>query len=306
MSVIRALLLILAAAAAAAACVRAVRMLRDLPRRRRLALARETLCDAPGGTGISVLYRCDEERLRLPSLLDVGYACYEVVAVLDAARCPEVFAALESHYRLFPAAVPAACDLPVGTLRGLYRSRKRCFRRLVVVDRPCDTPAADLDAAAAVASYEYLLPVPAACRLVPGAVERLVAELSLRSHCHTVLIRSVAGVPAMLLSRDAVIVAGGFARKPWRHVPHRCRATLYAPLFRPAVRVRRRGLRRGAAVVLALSVAAAACAGWWVVCAVLLAVAAAWCAALLGAAASAAEGGPAVRSRFRVKNFTVS
>ena len=28
--------------------------------------------------------------------------------------------------------------------------------------------------------------------------------------------------------------------------------------------------------------------------------------ALLGAAASAAEGGPAVRSRFRVKNFTVS
>ena len=56
----------------------------------------------------------------------------------------------------------------------------------------------------------------------------------------------------------------------------------------------------------ALSVAAAACAGWWVVCAVLLAVAAAWCAALLGAAASAAEGGPAVRSRFRVKNFTVS
>lgn len=264
------------------------------------------MCDAPGGTGISVLYRCDEERLRLPSLLDVGYACYEVVAVLDAARCPEVFATLESHYRLFRAAVPAACDLPVGTLRGLYRSRKRCFRRLVVVDRPCDTPAADLDAAAAVASYEYLLPVPAACRLVPGAVERLVAELSLRSHCHTVLIRSVAGVPAMLLSRDAVIVAGGFARKPWRHVPRRCRATLYAPLFRPAVRVRRRGLRRGAAVVLALSVAAAACAGWWVVCAVLLAVAAAWCAALLGAAASAAEGGPAVRSRFRVKNFTVS
>ena len=52
--------------------------------------------------------------------------------------------------------------------------------------------------------------------------------------------------------------------------------------------------------------AAAACAGWWVVCAVLLAVTAAWCAALLGAAASAAEGGPAVRSRFRVKNFTVS
>ena len=43
-----------------------------------------------------------------------------------------------------------------------------------------------------------------------------------------------------------------------------------------------------------------------VLCAVLLAVAAAWCAALLGAAASAAEGGPAVRSRFRVKNFTVS
>ncbi len=41
-------------------------------------------------------------------------------------------------------------------------------------------------------------------------------------------------------------------------------------------------------------------------CAVLLAVTAAWCAALLGAAASAAEGGPAVRSRFRVKNFTVS
>ena len=127
MSVIRALLLILAAAAAAAACVRAVRMLRDLPRRRLLALARETLCDAPGGTGISVLYRCDEERLRLPSLLDVGYACYEVVAVLDAARCPEVFATLESHYRLFRAAVPAACGAG-RPLCSRCRSRRRHAR----------------------------------------------------------------------------------------------------------------------------------------------------------------------------------
>lgn len=122
-----------------------------------------------------------------------------------------------------------AGELEVTGVRALGRSRKRCFRRLVLVDRVFDGAAGDLDAAAAVATYDYLLPVGRGQCLLPGTVERLVAELGSEPPGSLDLVRSHLGEPAVLLSREALVAAGGFGMRPLRGIPRSRRRTLWEP-----------------------------------------------------------------------------
>jgi len=122
-------------------------------------------------------------------------------------------------------------ELEVSGVRALGRSRRRCFRRLVLVDRARDSEAGDFDAAASVATYDYLLPVRAGCFLLPGSVERLVAELGEGRPGSLDLIRSPLGEPAALLSREAVVAAGGFGMRPLRGIPRCRRRMLWEPLL---------------------------------------------------------------------------
>ena len=124
-------------------------------------------------TGISVLCSGCDGIEQVERLLDTEYARYETVLALDAAACPELFETLVSRYRMIRVN-PACC----GTIRGLYRSRQRGYRRLVIVDRTGGTSYDDFDAAAAVAAHDYLLPLPHGCRLRPDAAERLATELA--------------------------------------------------------------------------------------------------------------------------------
>lgn len=312
-------LLILAASAAVTVwmLVLTFRILRAAAKRRLLAQTRGTLCDAPDGVGISALCSYGGDAAQITDLLNVGYACYEAVVVIDAERYPEAFEALAARYHLIRVNHTLADELPTEGVRGLYRSRKRCFRRLVAVDKTFTTVAADLDAAAGVATYDYVFPLAAHCRLVPYAVGRLAAELSGRVPGETVMVRAAVGMPAMLLSREAVIAAGGFRGKPWRHVPRRSRVTLYEPLLQPVRRPRYAGpkWRRAWAVLLAAAIGGVAVAGWWTICVVLLTMAVVWCCSQLAMLSGAQDGasldgcGPLVGlrpGRFNVKNFTVS
>ena len=127
--------------------------------------------------------------------------------VLDARRHAAEFAALTARYRMIRVEWVCSGELEVSGVRALGRSRRRCFRRLVLVDRARDSEAGDFDAAASVATYDYLLPVRAGCFLLPGSVERLVAELGEGRPGSLDLIRSPLGEPAALLSREAVVAA---------------------------------------------------------------------------------------------------
>ena len=189
-------------------------------------------------------------------------------------------------------------ELEVSGVRALGRSRRRCFRRLVLVDRARDSEAGDFDAAASVATYDYLLPVRAGCFLLPGSVERLVAELGEGRPGSLDLIRSPLGEPAALLSREAVVAAGGFGMRPLRGIPRCRRRMLWEPLLAaPRSGVRMPGRLRGLAVAsLAAAFAAAAAAGWWTSAAALATLALVWagreCAArLAGGTAFSAPGG---------------
>ncbi len=245
-------LLLLLAAVAAAALALLWLVVRGHNKRLLLAGSHAVASDTPDGIGISVLCSGVRAQEQVENLLSAEYAHYEVIVVLDSLRYPVEFAAFTARYRMIRVEYVLSEELPVTGVRALGRSRKRRFRRLVLVDRAQDTPAGDFDAAAEVAAYDYVLPVREGQFLLPDAVARLVAEVGERGVGGCDCVRSRIGEPAALLSREAVIAAGGFAHRPGKSVPRRrrrnlceagflCAAVWAQAVSRAAVRAARRG-----------------------------------------------------------------
>ena len=224
-------LLLLLAAVAAAALALLWLVVRGHNKRLLLAGSHAVASDTPDGIGISVLCSGVRVQEQVENLLSAEYAHYEVIVVLDSLRYPVEFAAFTARYRMIRVEYVLSEELPVTGVRALGRSRKRRFRRLVLVDRAQDTPAGDFDAAAEVAAYDYVLPVREGQFLLPDAVARLVAEVGERGVGGCDCVRSRIGEPAALLSREAVIAAGGFAHRPGKSVPWRRRRNLWEPVF---------------------------------------------------------------------------
>ncbi len=254
-------LLLFFVVAAGCACALLLAVLRARDRRLLVAAARTAYSDAPDGIGISVLCSGVTDPAQLENLLSSEYSRYEVVVVLDSRRQAAEFGALVARYRMIRVEWTFAGELEVTGVRALGRSRKRCFRRLVLVDRVFDGAAGDLDAAAAVATYDYLLPVGRGQCLLPGTVERLVAELGSEPPGSLDLVRSHLGEPAALLSREALwepLLAPSEARRSlprrWLFLP----ALLLAAAFGLSVAAGR-WTAAAAVVTAALVWAAAAC-----------------------------------------------
>lgn len=219
---------------------------------------------------------------QLENLLSSEYSRYEVVAVLDSRRQVAEFGALAARYRMIRVEWVSTGELEVTGVRALGRSRKRCFRRLVLVDRVFDGAAGDLDAAAAVATYDYLLPVGTGQRLLPGAVRTP---------------RRGAGFGAARNARPRALAPGRTSRAPEPRgagrrgrlrnaapageFPASRRRILWEPLLaRPGSgwRVPRRWLLLPAAL-LAEAFGLSAAAGWWTAAAASVTAALVWTAA---------------------------
>lgn len=339
------MLLFLLLAAAVAAVTVLWLVVRGRNKRLLLAASHATAGDAPDGIGISVLCSGVRTQEQVENLLSVEYARYEVVVVLDSLRYPAEFAALSTRYHMIRVEYALSEELPVPGVRALGRSRKRRFRRLVLVDRVQDTPDGDFDAAAGVATYDYVLPVCEGQYLLPGAVGRLVAEVGEQGAGTCDFVRSRIGEPASLLSREAVVAAGGFAARAGKNVPRRRRRNLWEPVFHKPQTVPHSapqpmsqsvsqsapysapqslsqpvpkphsGLRAVAASLLAAAVVAAVWTGRWPAAAVLVTAALVWCAAgcvslALSDIADARTGGDVKgllrRCKIGLKNFTIS
>lgn len=339
------MLLFLLLAAAVAAVTVLWLVVRGRNKRLLLAASHATAGDAPDGIGISVLCSGVRTQEQVENLLSVEYARYEVVVVLDSLRYPAEFAALSTRYHMIRVEYALSEELPVPGVRALGRSRKRRFRRLVLVDRVQDTLDGDFDAAAGVAAYDYVLPVREGQYLLPGAVGRLVAEVGEQGAGTCDFVRSRIGEPASLLSREAVVAAGGFAARAGRNVPRRRRRNLWEPVFHKPQTVPHSapqpmsqsvsqsasysapqsvsqpvpkphsGLRAVAALLLAVAIVAAVWTGWWPAAAVLVTTALVWCAAgcvslALSDIADARTGGDVKgllrRCKIGMKNFTIS
>ena len=131
-------LLLFFVVAAGCACALLLAVLRARDRRLLVAAARTVYSDAPDGIGISVLCSGVTDPAQLENLLSPEYSRYEVVVVLDSRRQAAEFGALVARYRMIRVEWTFAGELEVTGVRALGRSRKRCFRRLVLVDRVFD------------------------------------------------------------------------------------------------------------------------------------------------------------------------
>ncbi|MDE5906135.1 MAG: hypothetical protein K2G66_00650 [Alistipes sp.] len=272
---------ILSAAVIAGACSCVFPLLRA--RNKRLLTARMygMTGDASAAVGFSLLCSGVRRCGQIENLLSSEYARCEVIVVADAWYRPVFFESLVVRYRLIRVEYIPADELPVRNVRSMWRSRKRCFRRLVLLDCPEDTPWSDFDAAASVAAYDWLLPVRNGQYLLPGALERLAVEVAQGCPGTIGSIRSWIGVPFVLFAREAVVAAGGFGGHPVRHVPRRCRRVLWEPLFyRSDFRARHRRWRPWVAVPLVGGIVIAGFAGRWVLACFLLMLAVGWSAAV--------------------------
>lgn len=268
--------LLVMALAAAAALLRLLRAERDCAKRQLLRSMHGARSGPVGQIGLSLLLADGISLRRLERLLSVEYALFEVVAVLDAAREEELFGMLVARYRLIRVGYRPTGELPVSGVQALYRSRKRRFRRLVLVDRRENGLTPPLHAAVEAAAYDFLWPLRPDERLTRGAVERAVYALSEAAQ-PPVILRSVSGLRATIYGREAVAAAGGFTRELRRRA--RPRITIRDPLTVRREEVcggwRSRWLRwfgAGLGVAVLAAGIAAAPAWWW---------AAAWTATLL-------------------------
>ncbi len=260
--------------------------------------------DAEGNIGFSLLCSGVQRLGQIENLLSSEYDRCEVIAVLDAWQQRLLFEKLAARYRMIRVDYLPSDELPVHGVRSMWRSRQRCFRRLVLLDRPEDSAADDWNAAASVASYDWLIPVRDGQYMLPGALERLAAEAGQE---RTQLVRSWMGHPFALFDRERVAAAGGFGNRPVRQVPRRHRRLLWEPLFyRPQAKSGHRKWRPWAALALGGAIAATAATGHWVLTVLLLDAATAWSAAACADQLLAAMAGRTAGCKIGVKNFTDS
>ncbi|MDE6569771.1 MAG: hypothetical protein K2K43_04020 [Alistipes sp.] len=228
--------------------------------------------------GISVLCSGVGTPECIEALLKSEYTRFEAVVVLDAAGASEAFARLTARYRMIRVEWRGSQEFPEIVVRSLWRSRRRSCRRLVLVDRPQGpefAPADDWNAAAAVAAYDYLLPVDGRTCLLPDAVTRLVAELGEHPYGTVAWVRSYVGAAVSLVAREAVLAAGGFGADWRRGIGRRNRIGLWEPLAyrtdRPHAAKRCRYATWGLGLLVVGGLAAAATAtasGRWTLAAV--------------------------------------
>lgn len=179
-------------------------------RSRLMAISGSAEIDAIGGVGISVLCANPHSAAVVESLLDTRYPSTEIVVAINGDSQASLLQQLRATYSLVEVNTPAWPS--TAPIRGLYRSRRRPFRRLVVVDVATDDRPSALDAAEAIASYDALVAILAEVTLHPSAIGRIAAEIA----CTESVVRfpSFASCDDELLviARHQIQSEGGFAK----------------------------------------------------------------------------------------------
>ena len=186
-------------------------------------------CESLGFVGCSAICSGVRSIARIEELLGQEYDRYEVVITIDAELYPEEFSAIISHYRMIRVNCTHSEELPSATIRTLYRSRQRSFRRLILIDKPHSDIYGDLDAAATIASYNYLLPVGPTTHLCDKSIESIAITLSEQDFHNICLLHSVA-TDTYIFSRDTVINNGGFSPHIVRQIPRSAQLHTYTPI----------------------------------------------------------------------------
>lgn len=161
--------------------------------------------------GISVLAAGRTSLARCEELMAVEYPDFEVVLLFDGATNPALLHQLIKRYHLIRVDYLPSGELHPAAVRGLYRSRRRLYRRLVVVDSVASGCRA-LDVMADVATRGFLLPLADQRSLSSRAVEHLALELALCPHRPPVWLAEWPWSRPLVWQREELIARGGFVR----------------------------------------------------------------------------------------------
>ena len=129
-----------------------VQVLRARNKRRLLSRMFGVVSDSPDFIGISAICHDIDSVSQVADLLDVEYASYELLVVMDARLKPELFHEMLRHYRMMRVDYhPFEACSQLG-VRGFYRSQTRGVNRLTLLDQMeafsavssgCDRPSGD-------------------------------------------------------------------------------------------------------------------------------------------------------------------
>ena len=132
-----------------------------------------------GRKGISLLCHDTGNTARLRTLLAVEYPDYEVIVIADSLHNPQSLQRIITDYRMVAVDTHTTTTPSHTSTRKMYRSTLRCFRRLLLLDITTTSDSDKFRTAFDVATYDYILPLWSDEQLLPGAIERLITELSL-------------------------------------------------------------------------------------------------------------------------------
>lgn len=308
------------ALASAAICVVALAALWRLWRGRRegewLRGRMAGFCDAADGAGISLLYTGIRDAGEAAELLSEEYARYEAIVVADGQEQAPLVEELKRRYALAAVDYRPGHELPVFGVRGLYRSQSRGSRRLVLIDRERSAETDDWDAAAEVASFDWLLPLRSGQRLLPAGLCRLAAEVDRDARRTVRVVISTVGEPALLIVWEELAAAGGFSPRLLRSVHRSRRRRIGEAVLRAAAPPPKGRTRLIVAAFAAVWLAAGYAAGGWrgmaaCLCGWLLVAGTVWAAApcvapLAGRAEARRTAWLWLLRKIAVKNFTIS
>ena len=208
-----------------------VQVLRARNKRRLLSRMFGVVSDSPDFIGISAICHDIDSVSQVADLLDVEYASYELLVVMDARLKPELFHEMLRHYRMMRVDYhPFEACSQLG-VRGFYRSQTRGVNRLTLLDQMEAFSAVSSDAAVRAASYDYILPIGRNLRLKRGAIDLLAMELAVHPIHSISFVRTAVGPSLRLYAREYVGRLGRFDRADGYELSRKERITLYEPLF---------------------------------------------------------------------------
>lgn len=212
---------------------RALRLTQAIKLQRLSANDASGCCFSLGLIGCSILCRDIRDIEQIQSLLRSEYDRYEVILVVDANLQHELFHDIVKQFKMVRVTSPAKTELDAGEIRQLFRSRQRCFRRLILIDKGDTSSYDDFNIAACMASFDYLLPLKSDYALRHGAIENIAIMLSNNNDTSTDLnlIYSTAD-NSLIFRRDAVIAAGGFSKKVLKNIARKKSRAFHFPILK--------------------------------------------------------------------------
>ena len=167
-----ALVVAVTVAVAVVCVVRRERLLRDECQRRIAGLWMLSGSDPLGEPGVSLLVDFDTDEQTLESLLSLDYLRYEVIVAGDVATDSRL-AWVVRRYAMIEVSERVDGE-GLHHPRRLFRSRRRSYRRLVVVDTDSPIVAGRMDCALSVRTFDRVVVVERGVRLLPDALRVLV------------------------------------------------------------------------------------------------------------------------------------